>query len=411
LRATQAQETKLEKPINDLPILIAGGGIGGLACALALAKRGVRSVVLEQASAFSEIGVGLQIAPNALTVLDKLGVGHLVKKDALLIERLLIRDGVSGDSICDLPCDQAFLERFGNPYALGHRADILEALLVGCRAESGLIGLRTKAKLAGFTEDADRVRVTLASGEVVEGSGLIGADGVHSTARQLLYNDGGPVSVGAIIFRVLIPADQMPLDKHHDYPTLWAGPGGHIIYYPLRERTTFNVGVTVNTDMTGITEGTATVEEVFRYLDGWTPEATDFLKIPKEFMRYIIRHRLPLEHWSRGRVTLLGDAAHGMVQYLAQGAAMALEDAMCLADQIARHGAGAAGAAFKAYEDLRIARATRVQSSSLLMDKIYHVRGVERLARNSIFEGRTQAQYLDRMAWLWEAPPYVRNFP
>lgn len=393
-------------PRNDRPILIIGGGIGGLACALALAKHGFAATVLEQAPEFGEIGVGLQVAPNALTVLDALGVGHLAKKHALLIERMLLRDGVTGETICDIPCDQQFVSRFGNPYAVAHRADILDALLAGCRLQASKILLKNNAKVTDFHQSKRGVTVTFESGETLDGLALIGADGVRSVVRQRIVTDGDPVSAGAMIFRALIPANEMPPEKHQNFPTLWAGPGSHLIHYPLRDRTTFNVGATVVTDVSGISEGSATPDEVLSHFGSWTPQAIDILKIPKKYVRYLIRHRLPVENWTRENVTLLGDAAHPMVQYIAQGAAMALEDAVCLAAQLERHD-GDCSAAFAAYQAIRIVRTARVQLSSLMLDKIYHASGVERLVRNSIFEGRGQAEHLERLAWLFAAPDYV----
>src|SRR4051794_24297544 len=168
------------KARNEKPVVIAGGGIGGLAAALALARKGFRSLVLEQAPQFGEIGAGIQLAPNAWHALDALGVGALVKKEAVFIEHLLMMDGVSGEKVIDIPLDQRFAKRFGNPYAVTHRADIHASLLDGCKALPELIELRTNARVVGFEAREDEVHVKTASGESLKGAALVGADGGRS---------------------------------------------------------------------------------------------------------------------------------------------------------------------------------------------------------------------------------------
>ena len=392
---------------NTLPLAIAGGGIGGLACALALARKGFRSIVLEQAKEFGEVGVGLHVAPNALTVLDALGVGAAAKKNALMIERLLMLDAVTGETIGDIPCDKRFEQRFGNPYAVAHRAHIHGPLLDACRAHE-LIELRTDSRVADFKIDGDDVTVMLADGAGVPAAALIGADGVYSAVRKAIVADGDPMPAGAIIFRATIPAAQMPQDLQHPYPTFWAGPGWHMIYYPISDWSMFNLGCTVLTGEDRLQEAEdfspATVLPLF-------PERCEIpdrvLHIPKSFRRFVIVHREPVDNWTSGPVTLLGDAAHPMVQYIAQGAAMALEDAMCLAGCVDECG-GDFAKGFRRYQDIRIVRTARVQISSLMMSRLNHAKGVERKVRNSLFEGRTPEQWYDRLAWLYAAPPYVK---
>jgi 2-polyprenyl-6-methoxyphenol hydroxylase-like FAD-dependent oxidoreductase len=392
---------------NSIPVAIAGGGIGGLACALALAHRGFRSLVLEQAHELGEAGVGLQVAPNALSVLDALGVGEAAKKNALLIERLVMMDGVTGEEIVNIPCGERFRERFGNPYAVAHRADIHGALLDACR-DSELIELQTQQRVSGFDLEGAGVSVELQSGERIAAAALIGADGVHSAVRNRILNDGDPLPCGAVIYRATIPASDMPKDLQRPYPTFWAGPGWHIIYYPVRDWRLFNLGATV---VTGQAELDDSEDVGPRYVlprfAGCYAMPLRVLRIPKRFRRYTIVHREPVENWSMGPATLLGDAAHPMVQYIAQGAAMALEDAICLAAE-ADMCNGDFAQAFRRYQDIRIVRTARVQISSLMMDKINHARGVERRVRNSLFEGRTAEEYYDRLAWLFTPPPYVK---
>src|SRR5512138_1559035 len=173
---------------NDLPVVIAGGGIGGLAAALALARKGFRSVVLEQASKFGEIGAGIQIAPNAWHALDALGVGALVKKEAVFVERMLMFDGISGEKVIDIPLDKRFARRFGNPYAVTHRADIHGSLLDGCKALPGLIELRTSTRVTGFDINGKEVLVKTPNGNLA-GAALVGADGLRSVVRDAIVGD------------------------------------------------------------------------------------------------------------------------------------------------------------------------------------------------------------------------------
>jgi salicylate hydroxylase len=393
---------------NLLPIAIAGGGIGGLAAALALARRGFSSVVLEQVAEFGEAGVGLQVAPNALSALDALGVGDGVKRRALLIERMVMYDTITGDEVVNIECGARFRERFGNPYAVAHRADVHGALLEACRADPQ-VSLRTHARVASFEQDASRVRVVLQSGESLDAAALIGADGIRSTVRQVLLGDGPPEASGAIIFRAVIPAADMPKDLQHPYPSFWAGPDSHVIYYPVRDWSLFNFGATVVTGETERDENAEFDPGAVRPLFAAHHEtAQRVLRIPKAFRCYVIRHRRPAENWTSGLVTLLGDAAHPMVQYIAQGAAMALEDAVTLASCADR--LGDLASALQAYQAIRIVRTARVQISSLMLHHINHAKGVERLVRNSLFEGRSQEEHYDRLAWLYHPPPEVVGF-
>jgi 2-polyprenyl-6-methoxyphenol hydroxylase-like FAD-dependent oxidoreductase len=396
-------------PRNALPVAIAGGGIGGLACALALARHGFRSLVLEQAPKFGEVGVGLQVAPNALTVLDALGVGEAAKKNALLIERLVMMDAVTGVEVANIPCGERFRQRFGNPYAVAHRADIHGALLDACRALD-LIELRNDCRVTDFELDGVGVSVALDSGERIAAAALVGADGVYSNVRKRIVGDGDgePRPAGAVIYRATIPAAEMPKDLQRPYPTFWAGPGWHVIYYPVRDWTLFNLGATVVSGETALDESEdAPPRNVLPLFAGSCATPLRVLRIPKQLRRYVIVHREPVENWTMGPATLLGDAAHPMVQYIAQGAAMALEDAICLGN-VAYECDGDFVQAFRRYQDLRIVRTARVQISSLMMDRLNHAKDMERKVRNSLFEGRTDEEYYDRLAWLYTPPRYVK---
>lgn len=190
--------------------------------------------------------------------------------------------------------------------------------------------------------------------------------------------------------------------------SLWAGPGAHAIYYPVRDWSEFNFAITVHAAPDDDWEGETSPERPRASLEGWSSTVTQLVEAQPRFQRYVIRHRAPIDNWTDGAVTLLGDAAHPMVQYIAQGAAQALEDALCLAEEVDR-AAGHLSAAFDAYQAIRIVRAARVQISALMMDRLLHASGIERLVRNSLFEGRQAAEYYDRLAWLFTAPEFVER--
>src|ERR671923_1764069 len=209
------------KARNETPMIIAGGGIGGLAAALALARKGFRSVVLEQAPQFGEIGAGIQIAPNAWHALDALGVGALVKKEAVFIEHLLMMDGISGEKVIDIPLDARFARRFGNPYAVTHRADIHGSLLDGCKALPQLIELRTSTRVTGFEQDESGVTVRTELGSI-HGSALVAADGGRSVIREKIVGDPLPPVTGHMCYRAVLDPNDVPKDLRWAAATLWA---------------------------------------------------------------------------------------------------------------------------------------------------------------------------------------------
>ena len=400
------------KSRNEKPVLIAGGGIGGLAAALALARKGFRSVVLEQAQQFGEIGAGIQIAPNAWHALDALGVGALVKREAVFIERLLMMDGVSGEKIVDVPLDKRFAKRFGNPYAVTHRADIHGSLLDGCKAIPELIELHTDSRVSAFHIENNSVEVELAKGGRVSGIALVGADGGRSVIRERIVGDTLPLITGHMCYRAVLDIEDVPKDLRFAAATLWAAHNTHIVHYPLRGWKLFNLVATViGKHTSGGHNELALPDEVLPFFSHYCDAPLKLMRTPKEYRRWMLLHRQPVESWTRGRVTLLGDAAHFMLQYMAQGAAMAMEDAVCLGACV-DEADGDFEKSFVNYQKIRIIRATRVQiSANELIGMIFHVPdGLKRLVRNDIYRGRTAEQNYDALEWVFSAPDYVRNF-
>lgn len=402
----------MEKARNDKPVIVAGGGIGGLAAALALARKGFRSVVLEQAPQFGEIGAGIQIAPNAWHALDALGVGGLVKKEAVFIEHLLMMDGVTGEKVIDIPLDERFAKRFGNPYAVTHRADIHGSLLDGCKAVGDLIELRTSTRVSAYEQDGASVSVATADGGRVSGIALVAADGGRSVVREKIVGDPLPLITGHMCYRAVLDVNDVPDELRWAAATLWAGNNTHIVHYPLRGWKLFNLVATViGKHTSGGHNELALPDEVLPFFSHYCDRVMKLMRTPKEFRRWMLLHRQPVDNWTSGRVTLLGDAAHFMLQYMAQGAAMAMEDAVCL-------GAACDAAdgdfekAFVQYQEKRLVRASRVQiSANRLIGMIFHVPdGLERRVRNDIYGRRSADGYYDALDWVFSAPDYVRNF-
>ena len=388
-------------PLRDPgnPILIAGGGIGGLAAALALARKGFPVKVLEQAKSLGEIGAGIQLGPNAFSAFDALGIGERTRSRAVYVERLLMKDALDESDVGDMPVGEAFRKRFGNPYAVAHRADLHAALLEAARA-SGPIEILTSTCVERVEQDGQGVVAIDSGGVAHRGAALVGCDGVKSNVRQQLVGD--PVRVtGHVVYRAVADAAQFPGDLKLNAPCLWAGPNCHLVHYPLRGGEQYNVVVTFHSrkpEEWGVTDGSR--EEVESYFTGISPRPRRLLDLPKSWRRWATADREPIGRWSFGRVTLLGDAAHPMMQYLAQGACMALEDAVTLGEALAAEG-GHIEAGFARYEKARVARTARVVLWTREMGRIYHASGVERLVRNDLWRGRTPERYYDAVEWLY----------
>ena len=412
MKSKASPSSSSKAPRNKSPVIIAGGGIGGLAAALALARKGFGSIVLEQAQQFGEIGAGIQIAPNAWHALDALGVGARVKRDAVFVERMLMFDGVSGEKVIDIPLDKRFAKRYGNPYAVTHRADIHGSLLDGCKAEPGLIELRTSSKVVSFSQEGNSVSVALHGSARIDGVALVGADGLHSVVRNALVGDPLPESSIHKCYRAVLNAGDVPKDLRFAAATLWAAHDTHIVHYPLRGWKLFNlVATTIGKPIDKGHNEVAMPDEVLPQFAHYCDNPLKLMRTPKQFTRWMLRCRDPVDTWVRGPVALLGDAAHLMLQYMAQGAEMAMEDAVCVG-ACADAADGRFAKAFLNYQKQRLARASRVQiSANRLIGMIFHVPdGIERLVRNDIYRGRTAEQHYNAMDWVFTPPDYVRNF-
>ncbi|MDZ5460642.1 3-hydroxybenzoate 6-monooxygenase [Azohydromonas lata] len=384
---------------TDLPILVAGGGIGGLAAALALVRRGFKVKVMEQAPEMGEIGAGIQLGPNAFHAFDALGIGEKARSRAVYTDYMVMHDALDEYQVGLIPTGEAFRKRFGNPYAVIHRADVHLSLLEGAQA-SGRVECLTSTRIEHVEQDEAGVTAVDQNGVRHRGIALIGGDGVKSVVRQQFVGDAARVT-GHVVYRAVVDKKDFPADLQWNAASIWVGPNCHLVHYPLRGGEQYNVVVTFHSreqEEWGVREGSK--EEVQSYFQGICPKARQLIDLPKSWKRWATADREPIGQWTYGRVTLLGDAAHPTTQYMAQGACMAMEDAVTLGEALRVHGNDIAKA-FDFYQRSRVARTARIVLSSREMGRIYHAKGVERLVRNDLWRGRTPERFYDAMEWLY----------
>jgi 2-polyprenyl-6-methoxyphenol hydroxylase-like FAD-dependent oxidoreductase len=384
---------------QQLPVLVAGGGIGGLAAALALVRQGFQVIVLEQAAQIGEIGAGIQLGPNAFHAFDALGIGDKTRSRAVFTDYMVMHDALDEYQVGRIPTDENFRKRFGNPYAVIHRQDIHNSLLEGA-TETGKVEFFTNCRVESIEQSADSVTVTCGNGKTFTGQALIGADGVRSVVRAQYVNDP-PRVTGHVVYRAVVDEKEFPDNLKWNAASIWVGPNCHLVHYPLRGGKEYNVVVTFHSrgkEEWGVTEGSK--EEVQSYFQGICPKARQLIDLPKSWKRWATADREPIGQWTFGRATLLGDAAHPTTQYMAQGACMALEDAVTLGEAL-RVCNKDWSKALDLYQTSRITRTARIVLSGREMGRLYHAKGVERLVRNSLWKGRTPERFYDAMEWLY----------
>jgi salicylate hydroxylase len=397
---------------SEKPVLIVGGGIAGLGTALALSRKGIPVQVLEQASEFKEIGAGIQLGPNVFRMFEVLGLTQEMFHWSAFPEGLEFRDSITAETIVSMKIDKRFHDKYQAPYAVIHRADMLNVILDACK-RSNLIKLATSQKVTTVEDDGTGVTVRTETGETYKGVALVGCDGLWSTVRQALVGDGKPVVSGHIAYRAVLPTADWPAEYRLPKMIVWCGEKTHLVHYPLRRGELFNLVVVFHSDH--YEEGWDTygdpAELHERFKDKCEPVRTLLAKV-NAWKMWVLCDRPPIKEWTKGRITLLGDAAHPMLQYLAQGGNMALEDAVCLANQIEQAG-GNYETAFKSYQALRYLRTARVQLMARVFGEIYHASGVNRELRNKLLREWSEQGSID-MSWLYgEQPelPHVGNIP
>lgn len=381
------------------PIIVVGGGIGGAATALALARRGFRVQVLEQADDLTEIGAGIQMPPNAFKVFAALGVLPAVESVVAYPERLVLGDMLSGKPVYEVPIGDAFIQRFGFRYALMHRGDLLQILVDACRA-SDLITVTTKARVSAFRDLGDRVVVT-AAGTDYEGEAMIAADGLWSLTRSSIHGVEAPRTDKYIVCRGVVPVADLPSALYSPSVTMWGGPELDLFHYPLRRGEIYNIGASYRAhDLVPGAPNPRGDRDVMlaRFRDA-CPHVKALLEYVDVSRAWVLYDRPPIAAWAKGRVALLGDAAHPTTIYISQGACMALEDAVVIADCLAT--TTDVTVALRAYERARYLRTARIQLTSRQFGEVYHASGVMRDLRNQLLsDARPEALY-DALAWVF----------
>jgi len=389
----------------DNSIIVVGGGLGGLTTALALARRGMAARVLEGAPEFGAIGYGIQFGPNVFHVFDRIGLTDAVIAASDSPAAVLMLDAFDGRELARIPTGASFRARFKRPYIIIHRIDLHNILLDACRSNPA-IDLIAEAMVTGFEDRGDAVAIATADGRTFTGSAVIAADGVRSLFRQQLVGDGEPQPIGYVAHRTIVPMAQLQADVPRDCVALWSGPGMHIVQYPLRHGTLFNIVAVFRTPTHGergdISSYRAEIERTYRNAH---PAMRELIAMMDLGRRWQVGDRQPIRHWHRGRIVLLGDAAHAPLQSLAQGACMAIEDGLCLADLV-HASAGDFAAAFRRFEATRLLRTARVQLESRALWDFYHLdEGIAREVRNATVASWDEAHMFDCLAWLYDGAP------
>ena len=391
------------------PIIIAGAGIGGLTAALAIARRGFRVVLLEQASRLEELGAGIQLSPNASRILIELGLGEQLRHHAVAPETFRVVDAPSARVLASAPLGAIVEKRYGAPYWMIHRGD-LQAVLSEAVQASPDIALHLGARVEDFAVHGKDVTVSaLAAYRPLEerGAVLIVADGLWSGLRRRLGHHDQPRFAGHTAWRALAPTDAMVADLRAPAINLWFGRNAHLVHYPVRGGSLLNIVAIIRDDWRepGWKAAGERAQLLGRFPAGlWPGPARAILSAPQDWQKWALYDRTPSRRWTKGPVTLLGDAAHPMLPYLAQGAAMAIEDAAVLAQVLASR-PDDPGGALQRYERRRHARVARAQLAARRHGSFYHLGAAGALLRRVALAALGGEQLITRYDWIYGWKP------
>lgn len=382
-------------------MLIVGGGIGGLALAVALGRANRSATLLERSQFAEEAGAGIQLAPNATRILHRLGVLDAIERVSSRPEALCIFDALSGRKLATLPLGKEAEARYGAPYLTLRRAD-LHARLLEAAGELEAITLRCGFDAESIEQTGRTVSVRNRGGERAEGAALVGADGLWSVVRGFVSAGAAPRFAGETAWRALIPHSDLPDPVQPSIVGLWLAPHAHLVHYPVRGGEEINLVLVMDggAPISGWSEPGDRRQLLARF-PRWAKNALDLLEAAQDWRGWSLYGMSPLRRWSNGKLALIGDAAHPVPPHLAQGAALAIEDAATLAACIGADGDNAA-AAFRRYQRLRQRRVGRVQLQSGRLGRLYHLHGLPRLVRNILLQRRSAHSSLRRFDWLYE---------
>jgi len=389
-------------------VLIAGGGIGGLAAALVCARQGVAVQLLERAVQLSEVGAGIQIGPNVTRILQAWGLQDALARVAAFPQRLQARDAQTGQVLGTLRLGERAQTLYGAPYATIHRAD-LHALLWDAAQTAG-VQTALGQTIAGWSESTEGVVAQSASGQSWQADALVGADGVWSTVRQQLLADAPARFTGHLAFRALVPQADLPSALRSDEITVWMGPRLHVVHYPVQAGRALNVVAIVHGEKPANPHDWDSAGHADTLMQAMGAVGTDLhqrLEAIPAWRLWALHDRAPVSaanQMAQGRVALLGDAAHPMRPYLAQGAGMAIEDAQVLAQCLAQ-GTGRVAQRLQAYADQRWARNAQVQARAIRNGQIFHAQGLVAMGRN--LSMRLMGERLMDVPWLYGQGPQL----
>jgi salicylate hydroxylase len=400
----------------DKKIVVVGAGMGGLAAALACARTGAQVQLLEQSPVFGEVGAGIQLGPNVVRVLQGWGLGERLKSVAAFPARLEVRGALDAKLLGVLPLGKHMLQRYGAPYATIARAD-LHSLLLTAVCQGGSTQLMLDCEVTAITQDPHSVQVQLTNSpdpdtelrrtDVLQAGVVVGADGLWSRVRAQLLHDGGPRVTGHLAYRALVAQKELPKNLRSQVITAWMGPDFHVVQYPVRGGEWLNVVAIVHGEVEGDTRSwdhTANAAELRARLANAQTPLLDLIHAIADWRLWVLCDRPPMrsagEH-AKGRIALLGDAAHPMRPYLAQGAGMAIEDAAELARVLALPGV-APVQALQQYAARRWARNAQVQARAIRNGEIFHLKGPLRVGRD--WSLKLLGRHLLDVPWLYHGP-------
>lgn len=381
-----------------MPIIIAGGGIGGLTAALAFAKKGIETLVLEQAPTLRETGAGIQLCPNVFKMFDYLNIMQSIKEIAVFPDNLVYIDGINGNRFLTISLQQELLKHFKYPYGVFHREELLKTLFKECNKHPE-IKVITDAKVIAFEEAAKSVSVTTEKGATYSGEALIGCDGLWSVVRKAIEGDVKPRFSGHVAHRGVVHCSEIEECLRPHNVVHWVRDDAHLVHYPIGSQGLFNIIAIYQTEKlydNDDIEGAP--EELAQKFAGSQPEMLELMKKINPNRKWLLFDRDPMKVWSKGKITLLGDAAHPTLPYLTQGAGMAIEDAVVLAEMIVKHHRNYSHA-FQEYEQTRYLRTAYVQLFSRAYGESHHSKGVARELRDVLVGKRSPEE---NYRWLGE---------